>query len=442
MALIFATLIGYTRLIIEARFPISMELGVSLLLTFFVSLFVVIALFVAKRLNAEDLTRRVAEEQLVKENTQLEQEVVVRREELDTSERRYRALIDQSIDGITLTDINGNLIYQSPAAERITGYTFEERKSLPGPALAHPDDFEGVRKRIEEIWDKPGASAKYQWRVRHKDGHYFWMEGTATNFLDDPNIGAIVNNFRDITERKESEEKIAVSEQRFRALIENSSDAIVLTDENLITFYQSPSVERMTGFSLEHRQKNQGIRYTYREDLAPLQNVIEKAKATPGKPMPFSSRLVHLFGHTIWIEGTVTNLLHEKSVGALLFNYRDITERRKLEEQQALFTSLVNFSGDAIISKNLDGIITSWNRGAQMLFGYTSQEAIGENIMILVPPELRQEEASILQRIRNGEQVEAFETREERRKHCQHHHHRLSHSQRGWCRGGCLQHLA
>jgi PAS domain S-box-containing protein len=411
MALIFATLIGYTRLIIEARFPISMELGVALLLTFFVSLFVVIALFFAKRLNAEDITRRFVEEQLAKENTELEHEVVVRREELEISERRYRALINQSIDGITLTDIAGNLVYQTPAAERITGYTFEERKALPGPALAHPEDFDEVRQRIQNILGKPGASAKYQWRVRHKDGHYFWMEGTATNFLEDPNIGAIVNNFRDITERKETEEKIVISEKRFRALIDNSSDAIVLTDKNLRTFYQSPSVERMTGFSLEHRLQNPNTRYTYHEDIAPLQRVIEKAKADPGKPKPFSSRLVHTFGHTIWIEGTVTNLLDDKSVGGLLFNYRDVTERRKLEEQEALFTSMVNLSGDAIISKNLEGIITSWNRGAHALFGYTAQEAVGESILILVPPELRKEEASILQRIRNGEQVEAFETR-------------------------------
>ncbi|MEI9918384.1 MAG: PAS domain S-box protein [Bacteroidota bacterium] len=411
MALTFATLIGYSRLIIELEFPISMELGVALLLTFFVSLFVVIALVFAKKLNVEDRTRRVVEQQLEIANTELEHEVVIRREELTISERRYRALIDQSIDGITLTDIQGNLIYQSPAAERITGYTFEERKALPGPALAHPEDFEGVRQRIEKIWDKPGASTKYQWRIRHKDGHYFWMEGTATNFLDDPNIGAIVNNFRDITERKLNEEKLEVSEKRFRALIENSSDAIVLTDENLKTIYQSPSVERMTGFSLEHRHQNPGVRYTYHEDLAPLQKIIDRSKENPGKPVPFASRLVHKFGHTIWIEGTITDLLHEKSVNALVFNYRDITERRKLEEQQALFTSLVNSSGDAIISKTLEGIITTWNRGAQTLFGYTAQEAVGENIMILVPPELRKEETYILQRIRNGEHVETFETR-------------------------------
>jgi PAS domain S-box-containing protein len=127
------------------------------------------------------------------------------------------------------------------------------------------------------------------------------------------------------------------------------------------------------------------------------------------------ARLVHLFGHTIWAEGVITNLLNDKSVGAMVFNYRDVSERRRLEEQQALFASLVNSSGDAILSKNLEGIITSWNRGAQTLFGYTAAEAIGENIMILVPPELRQEESTILARIKKGEMVDTFETRRVRK---------------------------
>jgi len=389
MALGFATMIGYTRLFIELGYPISVELGVSVLLTFFVSLFVVGVIFVGRRLNEEDLSRRVAEANLEKINTELEQEVDLKRIELHKHERRYRALINQSIDGITLTDVKGNLIYQSPAAERITGYTTEERATLSGQKLVHPEDFEEVRDRIKDISGKPGASVKYQWRVLHKDGRYFWMEGTATNFLDDPDIGAIVNNFRDITNRKENEEKVAGSEKRFRALIENSVDAIVLTDENLKVQYQSPSVERMTGVSLEHRRTNPNVRYTYPEDLPVLQKHIDKCKEAPGKAVPFTCRLVHLFGHKIWIEGVITNMLDDKNVGAMVFNYRDVTERRKLEEQEALFASMVNSSGDAIISKSLEGIITSWNRGAQQLFGYSPSEAIGENIMILVPPELR-----------------------------------------------------
>jgi PAS domain S-box-containing protein len=211
-------------------------------------------------------------------------------------------------------------------------------------------------------------------------------------------------------ERKQNEEKIAGSERRFRALIENSVDAIVLTDENLKVLYQSPSVERMTGVSMEYRRANPNQRYTYHEDLPRVMSLIQKSKETPGKPIPFQARLVHMFGHKIWIEGTITNSLDDGSVGAMVFNYRDISERRKLEEQQALFASLVNSSSDAIISKGLDGIITTWNRGAQTLFGYTATEAVGENSMILVPPELRKEEIAIQSRILNGELIESFET--------------------------------
>ncbi|HMJ67347.1 MAG TPA: PAS domain S-box protein [Cyclobacteriaceae bacterium] len=411
VALLVATLIGYSRLFVTSRNPISMELGFSLLLTIAVSLFVLVVLFVAKKLNTEDGKRRGAEAQLARINSDLKREVVERKSELDQNEKRYQALFDQSVDAISLSDINNNLIYQSPAAERITGYSLQERQNIPGTALVHPDDIHDVSLGLSSINGTPGASVKYQWRVRHKAGHYFWMEGVVTNLIDDPNIRAIVNNYRDITERKQHEETIAGSERRFRALIEHSVDALVLTDENLNVLYQSPSVERMIGISMEHRRANPNLRNIHQEDLPQMLKIIEKSKEAPGRGLSFQARVNHMFGHTIWIEGVITNLFQDESVGAMVFNYRDVSERRKLEEQQALFASLVNSSNDAILSKNLDGIITSWNRGAQLLFGYTPAEAVGQSILILVPPDLRKEETSILQRIRNGVFVETFETR-------------------------------
>jgi PAS domain S-box-containing protein len=70
----------------------------------------------------------------------------------------------------------------------------------------------------------------------------------------------------------------------------------------------------------------------------------------------------------------------------------DITERKKLEEQQALFSSIVNYSDDAILSKNLDGKVITWNHGAEKIFGYSSEEIIGNNISILIPAHLQNEE--------------------------------------------------
>ena len=96
-------------------------------------------------------------------------------------------------------------------------------------------------------------------------------------------------------------------------------------------------------------------------------------------------------------------------VGAVLV-FRDLSERRRAEEVRSLLAAIVESSEDAIVSKTLDGRILSWNAGAERLFGYTRQEAIGQPITLIIPPERQDEERSILERLRRGERVEHFET--------------------------------
>jgi PAS domain S-box-containing protein len=89
---------------------------------------------------------------------------------------------------------------------------------------------------------------------------------------------------------------------------------------------------------------------------------------------------------------------------------QDITERKRAEEARSRLASIVESSDDAIISKNLDGIIVSWNQGAEHIFGFSEAEAVGQPITILIPPELREEEKTILQKATAGENVEHHET--------------------------------
>lgn len=94
----------------------------------------------------------------------------------------------------------------------------------------------------------------------------------------------------------------------------------------------------------------------------------------------------------------------------VLLSFRDITERKQAEATTSLLAAIVGFSHDAIISKTLDGTITSWNRSAERVFGYTSEEAIGQHITLIVPWERRSEEEEILRRLARGERLSHFET--------------------------------
>ena len=90
-------------------------------------------------------------------------------------------------------------------------------------------------------------------------------------------------------------------------------------------------------------------------------------------------------------------------------------ELRESEQRLRWLASIVEFSDDAIVSKNLDGIITSWNRGAERIFGYSAEEAIGQPITIIIPQDRRDEERMILTRIRRGERIDHFETIRQRK---------------------------
>ena len=98
-----------------------------------------------------------------------------------------------------------------------------------------------------------------------------------------------------------------------------------------------------------------------------------------------------------------------------LLSFHDITARKKTEATTSRLAAIVESSDDAIVTKDIDGIITSWNRGAEKIFGYAEEEVIGKPITLLIPADRQHEEVSILERIRRGERVEPYDTVRQRK---------------------------
>src|SRR5437867_8519765 len=152
--------------------------------------------------------RKETEEALRNANEGLELRVQERTAELGAAfqelrkrELRFRALIDNSADAIALFDAEGKILYGSSATTRLLGYQLEEFTGRSAFDFIHPDDHELVRQRLAVCLQSPGGTAWARARVRHKAGAWRILEGVFTNLLGNPAVGAIVNNYRDVTER-------------------------------------------------------------------------------------------------------------------------------------------------------------------------------------------------------------------------------------------------
>jgi PAS domain S-box-containing protein len=165
-----------------------------------------------------DITeKRDLQEEVNRNNTELEARIKARTEDLLTNELRFSALIENSSEGISLSDEYSNIIYRSPSSVKITGLVSKD-SLMSG---AHPDDLEAIKSKLADSLKSPGVPVSYQGRFLHASGYYFWMEGTMTNMLHVRAVGAIVVNYRDVTDRKETEDMILKSEKMYRGLFDN-----------------------------------------------------------------------------------------------------------------------------------------------------------------------------------------------------------------------------
>jgi PAS domain S-box-containing protein len=200
------------------------------------------------------------------------------------------------------------------------------------------------------------------------------------------------------------------SEERFRALIEHSADAIVLLDPIGTVQYASPSITRLLGHLPGQLVERPLFDLIHPENLKQARGAIVGVLGRSRAGLSIEARLRHSDGTWRWCEGILTNLLATPDVRAIMVNVRDITDRREADGGRARLAAIVDSSGDGIISTALDGMILTWNSGAERAYGYTADEVTGQSISLLVPPARADEVLNILARVGKGEHLWHFQT--------------------------------
>lgn len=265
------------------------------------------------------------------------------------------------------------------------------------------------------------ASARYRLSARRcalgvtrtvAPGHAAWSRRLVTQST---RVEQLSDSQSSASHWREVEDSLRRQSQILEVTLASIGDAVVVTDAGgRVTFLNSVA-EQLTGWSNQNC-RGQALRDVFRvineRTRAPLVDPVAKVIETESiVGLANHSVLLARDGREIPIDDSAAPIrLSDGRLFGVVLIFRDITEQRRAELTRGWLAAIVESSDDAIVSKTLDGRITSWNPGAVRLFGYAPAEIIGRPITTIVPPELQEEEAEVLARLRRGERVEHFET--------------------------------
>jgi len=275
------------------------------------------------------------------------------------SEERFAALVDNSSDIVAVLDPSGRLTYVSPVAVRLLGYPPDHGANLDVLELVHPDDREAGVRMLEDV--RFGSREATELRLRHIAGTYHWFEVVGVDLQSDPNIGGIVLNAREIGDRKAAEERLQLSEARFKALVQYSSDLVLVVDSQDGVRYASPSAESMMG---EHPDDLLGrmLEDCFRDSGVDWDTALRASPTSRGQhPDLLEFGFRNTQGEWIHLEATVTDLRAEAAVAGFVLNARDITERKNMMQRlryQATHDSLTGLANRVLAAEELSGMLS------------------------------------------------------------------------------------
>lgn len=315
-------------------------------------------------------------------------------------------------DAVVTTDREGRVQFLNDVAEALTGWPTRDAQGRP---LA--EVFRIINEESRQTVENPAERALREGTVVGLANHTILIARDGTEIpIDDSaapirdvqgDVHGVVLVFRDIRERKQSEKALRRSEEELAEFFENATIGIHWAGPDGAILRVNRAELEMLGYAREEYLGRHIAEFHADRDV--IDEMLRRLHAGE-EVRDYEARMrckdgslrdVLIDSNVLWEDG---RFIHTRCFT------RDVTERKQADVVQARLAAIIESSDDAIISKTLEGRILSWNAGAERLFGYTAEEAVGQFITILIPPDRIHEERMILDRLSRGERIEHYET--------------------------------
>ena len=307
-------------------------------------------------------------------------------EKLRESEERYRNLIS-NLSNTVIMELNseGKFTYVSPQIFDIFGHTPEESIGLAAFDFVHPDDIE---KCFEAMTTKDEV-VQIEYRSRHKDGHYIYVSTTGKKVPDGRGGENLISVASDITERKQAEEALRQSEERYRTILETVEEVYFEVDLAGNFTFVGDAVCRISGYSKEEMIGTSYRTYAPEKDVKAVYEAFNRVYRT-GKPIEgFYGEIFRKDGTKRFLE---TSALPARNQGGEIIGFRgvmrDVTKRKETERQLLAAETAVKTCNSAIVTADFDGRLTYANPAVLRVWGYDNlEEVVGKSFTSLFKEE-------------------------------------------------------
>jgi PAS domain S-box-containing protein len=375
--------------------------------------------------NAESI--RIARQRAERELLAAKEELERKTEQLQQQRSWFEVTLASIGDAVITTDVNARITYLNPVAEAMTGWSIQQAQGEPLDRI-----FRIINEYTQQTLDNPVGkvlqSGKTIGLANHtalidKGGRLIPIEDSAAPIRDSHGmVAGAVMVFHDVSDRRQAEEALRATQERLRATFDQAPVGIVVADRDGQFVEANQRFCDLLGYSSAELAQLTFTQITDPGDVAETRAQTGELLTGQVPHCAFEARYIRKDGSRIWARTTLTPL-SETSAQARRFVgiIEDITDRKKAVQAltdahaqayqiRSNLAAIVESSDDAIISKTLEGTISTWNVGAEQMFGYTAAEIIGKPVTVLFPPQHIEEEAAILEKLRRGERVEHFET--------------------------------